>query len=230
MKKLIVNADDFGYRDNINKGILQAHQSGVVTSASLFVERDGTDEAVRMAMEHPELALGIHIDIDKYFNIEHGHGVITGWADGILNHECLKVEMRRQLDKFYSFGFSADHFDSHHHAHLVKEVFPAACEVAKEYKIPFMRVFAQHYPDATSFETAKKMALDNGLRVVDHFIEGWYWGNVDEDYAVAELMTHPGYGELWREAELAHCCQAQLKQYLMNQQIEPVRFSDVASH
>jgi predicted glycoside hydrolase/deacetylase ChbG (UPF0249 family) len=136
--------------------------------------------------------------------------------------------MRRQIDKFYSFGFIADHFDSHHHAHLVKEVFPAACEVAKEYKIPFMRIFAQHYSDAPLFETAKKMALDNGLRVVDHFIEGWYWGNVDENYEVAELMTHPGYGELWREAELAHCCQAQLKQYLMNQQIEPVRFADVS--
>jgi hypothetical protein len=41
------------------------------------------------------------------------------------------------------------------------------------------------------------------------------------------LMTHPGYGELWREAELAHCCQPQLKKYFIDQKIELLRFSDV---
>jgi hypothetical protein len=73
----------------------------------------------------------------------------------------------------------------------------------------------------------KKILREKGLKTVDHFIEGWYWGNVDEPFQIAELMTHPGYGELWREAELANCCQPQLKQYFMNSQIDLLRFSDV---
>ena len=140
----------------------------------------------------------------------------------------VKDEVKRQLDKFYSFGFKADHIDSHHHAHLHPEIFPIFTDVAKDYKIPSVRFFSKFYPDRSAFEAMKKMLLEKGFTYFDHFIEGWYWGNIDESYETAELMTHPGYGELWREAELAHCCQPQLKQYLIDQKVDLLRFSDVS--
>lgn len=228
MKKLIVNADDFGYREGINKGIVYAHQSGVVTSASLFVEKEGTDEAVRMAKELPNLGLGPHIDLDKFFSIDHHLGVILEMMNPHPGADVIRGEIRRQLDKFHSFGFKADHADSHHHSHLHPEIFPVFCEVAREYKVPVVRFFQKFYNDAAAYEAMKKVLHQNGLVFFDHFIEGWYWGNIDESYETAELMTHPGYGELWREAELAHCCQPQLKQYLIDQKIDLLRFSDVA--
>lgn len=66
MKKLIVNADDFGYRSLINKGIIYAHQNGLVKSTSMLVDRDAFDEAVILAKDNPELGIGLHIDIDKF--------------------------------------------------------------------------------------------------------------------------------------------------------------------
>jgi len=226
MKKLIINADDFGYRKEINRGIIYAHQNGLVTSASLFVAKEGTEEAVSLAKSNPSLALGIHLDLDKFFEVDHHAGIVLGLTDQSPEFSAVKDEARRQLDLFCSFGFSADHVDSHHHAHLNTRIFPLICQLAKEYKIPVMRIFERFYPNQQDYFNSKRVITENGLKTVDHFIEGWYWGNVDEIYNVAELMTHPGYGEIWREAELAHCCQPKLRQYFIDQKIELLRFAD----
>ncbi|MCX5777918.1 MAG: ChbG/HpnK family deacetylase [Elusimicrobia bacterium] len=225
MKKIIVNADDFGYRESINKGIVLAHKNGVVSSASLFVDREGTDEAVGLAKENPSLGMGIHLDLDRFFTVDHAMGVVTELINADL--EAVKGEIRRQIEKYLAFGFSADHVNSHHHAHLNAQLFPLVCAMAQEYKIPAIRFLCNHFVNDAECDRMRAIAQKHLLSFADHFIEGWYWGNVDEPFVVAELMTHPGYGELWREAELAHCCQPPLKQYFIDNKIDLLRFSDI---
>jgi predicted glycoside hydrolase/deacetylase ChbG (UPF0249 family) len=108
-------------------------------------------------------------------------------------------------------------------------LFPIVCRLSREFKIPVVRFFKKFYPSADEFNNLTRAILENNLAIVDWFIEGWYWGNVDEDYQVAELMTHPGYGELWRETELAHCCRGNLKDHLSEQKIKLSRFSDISA-
>ena len=60
---LIVNADDLGLSSGVNQGILQAHEQGIVTSASLMVRHQAAPEAVAAAREHPRLGLGLHVDL-----------------------------------------------------------------------------------------------------------------------------------------------------------------------
>jgi predicted glycoside hydrolase/deacetylase ChbG (UPF0249 family) len=227
MKKLIINADDFGYRPEINRGIVYAHQNGLVTSASLFVDREGTEDALRLFRENRGLGLGIHLDLDRFFEIDHSLGVIVDWAQPRASDDEVRNEIRRQMEMYRSFDLPLDHLDSHHHAHLHPDIIAIACRAVTEYKVPVMRFFRKCYGEEDEYLRMKKIVDENGVRYVDHFIEGWYWGNVDEPYNVAELMTHPGYGELWREAELAHSCQPQLKQYFIDQKIELLRFSDI---
>jgi len=81
MKKLVVNADDFGRSTPINQGIIQAHQKGIVTSASLMTDREGFDEAVQLAKANPRLGIGLHLDLDSFFQVEHGVGRLI--ADGV---------------------------------------------------------------------------------------------------------------------------------------------------
>ncbi len=226
-KKLIINADDMGLRESINKGIITAYKNGVVKSVSLTVEGDGVEDAIRQLKENPCLGTGAHINMDKFFNIDHGRGSVMGFISPKPSPEEIRGEIRRQIEKYFSFGLPCDHLDSHHHSHLNQEVFPLVCEVAKEFKIPFVRLPQKIFSNYSDFEHLKKILESNGVRFIDHFIEGWYWGNVDENYKIAELMTHPGYGELWREAELAHCCQPQLKQYFTDQKIELIKFADL---
>lgn len=228
MKKLIINADDFGYRTSINKAIVYAHKNGVVKSTSMLANREAFDEAVVLAKENPSLSVGLHIDLDKYFNIDHNSGVSKGWADNKpLDRNTIKAEIKQQLEKILSSGINVDHFDSHHHTHLYKEVLEVLVEICKEYKIYAVRFFSKFYSDQYIAHEMKELLRTNQIKFPNHFIEGWYYGNVDETFDVSELMTHPGYGEIWREIELGACCDIVLKEYCIRNNICIINFSEL---
>lgn len=222
MKKIIVNADDFGYRTQINKAIIYAYKNGVVRSTSMLVTREGFDEAVSLAKENPGLGIGLHIDLDKYFDIEHGVGAVKGWIGNIPSRQIIKDEIKRQIEKFLSAGIKIDHFDSHHHTHLFPEVLSVVIDLCKEYGVDKIRFF-----DKFGSLQLKDSLISNDIKFPEHFIEGWYYGNVDENYDICEIMTHPGYGEIWREKELLVCCDVLLKEYCQRNNIQLIKFSDL---
>ncbi len=228
MKKLIVNADDFGYRTEINKAIIYAHKNGIVKSTSMLVNRDAFDEAVILAKENPDLGIGLHIDLDKFFNIDHDLGVSKGWLNNkVQEKSIIKSEIRQQLDKLLATGIKADHFDSHHHTHLYREVLEVLVELCQEYNINAIRFFNKFYSDQYVASDMKNYIRKNNIKFPNHFIEGWYYGNVDETFDISELMTHPGYGEIWRELELSACCDIVLKEYCQRNNISIVKFSEI---
>ena len=58
MKKLIVNADDFGLCTSVNKAIIECHLAGNINSTTLMANMPGTEEAVELSKKHtipPEL-------------------------------------------------------------------------------------------------------------------------------------------------------------------------------
>ena len=63
LRRVIVNADDFGQSTGVNRGIIEAHEHGIVTSASLMVTGDAYDEAVALAHENPRLGVGLHLTL-----------------------------------------------------------------------------------------------------------------------------------------------------------------------
>ena len=63
---LIVNADDFGLSEGVNRGIIEAHEHGIVTSASLMVLKPSAASAAAYSREHPRLSLGLHLDLGEW--------------------------------------------------------------------------------------------------------------------------------------------------------------------
>src|SRR5207237_2914508 len=107
-KYLIVNADDLGASSGVNRGILECHTRGIVTSASLMVTGRAVAEAVSMSRDHPDLAVGLHWDV---------------WGEDERTFDtsdlpAVRAEFRRQLDEFQRLlGRLPTHVDSHRHAH-----------------------------------------------------------------------------------------------------------------
>lgn len=100
MKRLIVNADDLGYSEGVNRGILEAHARGIVTSASLMVDRPAAAHGVELARRAPRLSVGLHAVLD-----------------GVPADSC-GAELARQLSRFEELvGERPTHIDSHHHLH-----------------------------------------------------------------------------------------------------------------
>ena len=66
MKKLIMNADDFGLSEAVNYGILKGFQDGILTSTTIMANMPGFDHAVEMAKQHPEMHIGVHLNLTCY--------------------------------------------------------------------------------------------------------------------------------------------------------------------
>lgn len=226
MKRLIVNADDFGFNSNINKGIIRSHKNGIVKNVSLMTKKEGSKEAIEMLKDNPSLDVGIEIDLDNFFVIDHAKGVAVNWLEPPPPISQVKNEIKEQIEILLKSEVEITHICSHHNVHLRKDLLYIFCEIANEYRIRVMRFFKKYYRNDDEFNEMEKCLKMFNLTYPPHYIEGWYWGNIDETFDVAELVTHPGYGEVWREFEMSVCCDPELKGYLSGSAIELITFRD----
>jgi chitin disaccharide deacetylase len=113
---LIVNADDFGRSPGINRGVIRAHENGIVTSATLMVRWPAADEAAAYA-RRGTLGVGLHFDLGEWAYEDAGwqarYEVLAGGARG-----TIEAELQSQLERFERLvGRAPDHLDSHQHVH-----------------------------------------------------------------------------------------------------------------
>ncbi|HYM54217.1 MAG TPA: ChbG/HpnK family deacetylase [Solirubrobacteraceae bacterium] len=180
MRHVIFNADDFGASSGTNRGIVECHTRGVLTSTSMMVTGAAVEEAVELSMTHPQLAVGLHWDVigedEREFDLD--------------DHEAVHEEFAAQLQKFHELmGRPPTHIDSHRHMHLEDSVRDLFRELAAPFGVP--------------------LRGDGRVRFVGNFYAQWEWGVTDlEHVSVAalqeiireevregwtELSCHPGY-------------------------------------
>lgn len=142
-KRLIVNADDLGFTQDVNEGILRAHLEGIVTSASLMANGAAFGDAVERAQRCPSLDIGCHLVLVQGESLARQGEALPTSLGGFLvalpaKHDILR-EFRAQLDRLLAHGIRPTHLDTHKHVHLLPRVLDAVLEVAKEYGIRWIR-------------------------------------------------------------------------------------------
>jgi lipopolysaccharide biosynthesis glycosyltransferase len=127
IKYLIINADDFGQSKEITRGIISAHENGVVSSTSLIVDGEYSKEAAILARKHPKLGIGLHFIADNFY---------TGPLFDLDNKKAVSDELNRQYKKFTKLvGKKPTHLDSHHHIHLRKNILPIFINFSKKNRL-----------------------------------------------------------------------------------------------
>ena len=133
---LIVNADDFGHCVGVNRGIFEAHQSGIVTSCSLMVERPAAGEAAAYSGVHPDLSLGLHLNLGQW-TYRDGNWVPEYQLVPMDDATAVAGAVEQQLEMFRSLtGRNPTHIDSHQHVHTEEPVRSVLLKMARRLGVP----------------------------------------------------------------------------------------------
>ena len=207
MRRLIVNADDFGRTAGIVAGTLDAHRDGIVTSATVMVLEPAAAEGIRRALsEAPELDLGLHFVATGGGAPASAPETLPTLAPGgrfvrdaralppAFDPEEAARELAAQIARFEDLaGRPPSHLDSHHHCALHPSIAPAFAEAALRLGIPAR----------ASSPAAREFLRARGVRTPDRFVDSFYGEVATLENLLAileslpegatELMCHPGY-------------------------------------
>jgi len=225
---LIVNADDFGQSEGVNRGILRAHHEGILTSASLMVRWPAAEHAARNA---GQLDLGLHIDLGEWAC---GDGQWCARYERVSMDDpwAVEAEVRFQLAEFRRLtGRMPTHIDSHQHVHLHEPAFSVAKRLADELSVP-LRACTPNVRYCGSFygqsETGAPCPAAIGVAALVHLLGELRPG-------VTELCCHPGEDAQLdstycreRIQEVEVLCRPEMRAAIEVQGIRLITFADVA--
>jgi predicted glycoside hydrolase/deacetylase ChbG (UPF0249 family) len=157
LRNLIVNADDLGWTEGVNRGIAEAHRNGIVTSASLLANGRALGSGVELARTTPGLGVGVHLNLsdgepvagrELVATLLNERGELEGRPEGLLlrlaRRSILLEEVERewdaQIQKVRDSGIEPTHLDGHKHVQMLPGLFEIALRLAKRHGIRAVRV------------------------------------------------------------------------------------------
>lgn len=208
-KFLIVNADDFGLSEEISKGIITAHEKGIVTSTSVVTNGKYFLQGIQLVKDR-ELDVGVHLSFVG------GERPLTGPISGLVDENglffkgfkdviprvltnrydrrALRNELFEQTALLRDAGIRLSHIDSHQHLHILPGIREIVVEIAKNFSIRWIRLPRPGYAsffglgmNILSIMLGHKLK-NNRLNYVDHF-EGFERSGSLNEKALAGIIT-----------------------------------------
>jgi chitin disaccharide deacetylase len=234
MLSLIVNGDDFGISENVNDLILKSFQNGILRSVSMMANGKSFDDAVKIKKSNPELDVGVHLTLVKEKPILDSHRLATllnnegyFFKDAIefskkyyaekISLDEVKSELTAQIEKIFDHRIKISHLDSHQHLHILPKILDITLELARHYKIKFVRFpkekFSSYmFHDFRSHYRIAQMSVHNYFcskvkKIIpfstDYFAGYYFGGKLNKTNLLTlinhlppngtcELMCHPG--------------------------------------
>jgi hopanoid biosynthesis associated protein HpnK len=161
-RQLVVNADDFGISRGVNRGIVEAHRQGLVTSASVMPNLPSAEDALTRATICPDLGLGLHLTLtagqplcppDRVPTLVDPDGrfyvlgtLLARLSFGQVADDDLARELTAQVEWALRRGVRPSHLDSHHHVHTHPRVASIVIGLAREHNIGWVRCPVEQGP------------------------------------------------------------------------------------
>ena len=245
MKKVIINADDFGMTLGNTIGILHSHVEGVVNSTTIMMNMPYAEFALEKAKQYPNLGVGIHlvltvgkplldkkaVFVDENGNFRRPNSYPNGDVN-VDNCDDLYDEWKAQIEKFIEIAKKKPtHIDSHHHIHLLEGQIEVIRRLAREYDIPVRQRYEvlvdnyEHIPFTEDFYGSDFVRVETFKKIITEAKDS------------IEIMCHPAFIDqrlynmtsycMARMTELDVLCQPELKEWLANQDIEMINYTDL---
>ena len=173
LRNLIVNADDLGWTEGVNRGIAEAHGNGIVTSASLLANGAAFASGVELARATPALGVGVHLNLsdgepvadrELVTTLLNNRGELEGKPESLLlklaRRSVLLDEIERewdaQIQKVRDAGIEPTHLDGHKHVQMLPGLFEIVLRLAKRHGIAAVRISHE--------ESSLRAALSSGAK------------------------------------------------------------------
>ena len=215
-RRLIVNADDFGFTRDVNAGIVEAHRHGILTATTLMANGDAFEDAVALAAQTPSLDIGCHLVLVQGRSVlspEHKlPETLKDLVHALVRRELpVYEEIAAQVRKILAAGIRPSHLDTHKHTHLLPPVLEAVARAAHEFSIPWVRRPFDFGTDGGAPLVKRLVAVGMrvmqpgfaGLRSTDYFAGFQITGTLNEvslartlerlPNGLTEFMCHPGF-------------------------------------
>lgn len=243
--KLIVNADDFGLSEGVNKGIILAHNQGIVTSTTAMVTMPWIDHAVSLLQDAPGLKVGLHLNMTLGKPLTECPSLVKGNGDfykpkenpdvSLFAQEEIKKEFLAQYDLFLlKFKMKPTHLDTHLYSHqkygIVGKI---VSELSERLMIPVRDQETKGFSRVLFLDWFKVLANENIGDILEKMNEHF------EDFSkckVAELMVHPAIVDEYlmnissynaqRSVELAALTDEKMKKFVSDYKIELTNYEE----
>ena len=159
VRRLIVNADDFGLTRGVNRAIVESHRDGIVTSSTLMANGQAFEDAIVHAKSASRLSIGCHVVLVDGSPVLGGQQASTlfdqkaddgRFYDGLgafalravsgrVDADEIEAEVTAQIRKLQSAGVSVSHLDTHKHTHILPQVLRALLRAARTCGVPAVR-------------------------------------------------------------------------------------------
>jgi predicted glycoside hydrolase/deacetylase ChbG (UPF0249 family) len=226
-RRLVVNADDFGISAGVNRGVIEAHEHGIVTSASLMTRWPAAADAARYARSYPQLGIGLHVDLGEWiYQQDEWRPLYHVVSD---DPQAVRQEILRQLETFRQLvGRDPDHLNSHQHVHRSEPALSVMRALSDELRVP-LRHFTPDFQYCGDFygqsDTGESfpdlISAESLIRILRDLPPGG-----------SELCCHPAaqvdlvtmYGRE-RVMELRSLCDPRVRQTLQDENISLTKFT-----
>lgn len=184
---LIVNADDLGFHEAVDRGILTAHEHGIVTSTSLMVRGQSAAQATEHAKRLGRLSVGLHVDLGEWV-LRRGQWLPRYQVVDLEDAGAVAAEISRQFKVFRDLmGRDPSHLDSHQHVHRNEPVRSILLGLARKLGVP-LRGHSRAQYNGTFFGQGKDgqpLPWQTSADALNSILCGLAPG-------VTELCCHPG--------------------------------------
>jgi len=223
-KYCIVNGDDFGFSAGINRGILEAHHRGILTSTSLMVDKPAAQDAAHLAQDAPRLSVGLHIVLTH-----ENCGPRVDFDDS----EVCRNEIARQWDRFIELmGTAPTHLDAHHNIYRDTRLTLLFMECVAVKNVPLrehsrVHYFPEFYGQWDGETHLEQISIENLCGMLRTKIGA----------GCTEIGCHPGYIDpdfessyaIERETELQTLCSPVVQKMINELGIQLISYKELDS-
>jgi hypothetical protein len=229
-KKLIINADDFGWDDDSCKATIECMEAGSITSATIMTGRPATDIACEYAAANSHrFSFGLHLNIVDHHKplSENPTSLVDSTTAAFrmsdqqriralfwqLNSFDLQNELKAQLEVLKRKGVKVSHIDSHGHLHKFPCVITALKNSLDQSNIKCVRRPQNLYGTGSKIKTKiinrtsslffKSLILTDYFLTISSYKDAWFSNLLTLlPNGITELAVHPGHTEKWRNEEV----------------------------